>query len=169
MRARLPVPHSPPTFYRNFIRLLWISFLVEEKTFSKYSYLPLLVIITILQLQLFILLANVLLKKYQKYFIHTIRESRDIVNLKAYLWKIYAVAYPWPIRLRRFLRSKNRSTSWGMGFWDKALERMFHIYIQKVYETSEKFFKIITSSLKMFVKHKIQKRRIKRTDYASSK
>ena len=37
----------PSPLHRHFNRLLWICFPVEEKTFSKYSYLPLLFIITI--------------------------------------------------------------------------------------------------------------------------
>ena len=65
----------PFLLHRNFIRLLLIDF----------SYL--------LQVQLLILLKNVFLKKCST---HTIRQSREIVNLKARLWKIYAVAYPWP-------------------------------------------------------------------------
>ena len=39
---RFPFP-----LHQYFIRLLWICFPIEKKTFSKYSYLPLLVIITI--------------------------------------------------------------------------------------------------------------------------
>ena len=35
------------SLHRHFIRLLWICFPVKKTTFSKYSYLPLLVIITI--------------------------------------------------------------------------------------------------------------------------
>ena len=42
MRAQLPVP-----LHRHFNRFLWICFPIEEKTFSQYSYLPLLVSVTI--------------------------------------------------------------------------------------------------------------------------
>ena len=54
---------------------------------------------------------------------------------------MYAVAYPWPIMCTTFLRIKNLRKSWGMVFWDEAPEKMFHIYIQKVFEQAKIFLK----------------------------
>ena len=44
------------------------------------------------------------------------------------------------LREHRFLRCKNRS---DVGFWSEAPEKMFYIYLQKVFETSYKLIEII--------------------------
>ena len=76
-------------------------------------------------------------------------------------WHIHGL-----LREHRFLRCKNRN---DVGFWSEAPEKMFHIYLQKVFETSYKFFEIIPSSRKILVKRKNQYRCIKRTEDASYK
>ena len=57
------------------------------------------------------------------------------------------------LREHLFLRCKNRS---HVGFWSEAPEKMFDIYLQKVFETSYKLIEVITSSRKILVKRKNQ-------------
>ena len=43
-----------------------------------------------------------------------------------------------------------------VGFWSEAPEKMFDIYLQKVFETSYKLIEVTTSSRKILVKRKNQ-------------
>ena len=140
--------NSPFSLHRHFIRLLWICFPVEKKTFSKYSYLPLLVIITITTIYII-----------NKQFSQKMFDS----NHQTFTWRCHfenllvknvcSGIFHGILREHRFLRCKNRK---DVGFWSESPEKMFHIYLQKVFETSYKFFEIITSSWKILVKRKNQ-------------
>ena len=139
--------NSPFSLHRHFIRLLWICFPVEKKTFSKYSYLPLLVIITITTIY-------IINKQFsQKNFYSNHQTVTWRCQFESLLVKMHTVAYLRPFKGTPFLRCKNCS---HVGFWSEAPEQMFHIYPQKVFETSFKFLEIITSSRKILVKRKYQ-------------
>ena len=76
-------------------------------------------------------------------------------------WHIHSL-----LREHRFLRCKNPK---DLGFWSKAPEKIFHIYLQKVFETSYKFLEVINSSQKIYVKRRNQQRCIKLTEDTSYK
>ena len=137
--------NSPFSLHRHFIRLLWICFPVEKKTFSKYSYLPLLVIITITTIY-------IINKQFSRKMFYSNHQT-VMKHVKAFLWKMYAVGHPWPIKGTPFLRCKNHS---NVGFWSKALEKMFHIYLYNIFETSYKLIEIINLGRKILVKRKNQ-------------
>ena len=63
-------------------------------------------------------------------------------------WHIHGL-----LREHHFLRCKNCS---NVGFWEEAPEKMFRIYLQKVFEISYKFLEIITFSRKILEKRKNQ-------------
>ena len=121
--------NSPFSLHRHFIRLLWICFPVERKTFSKYSYLPLLVIITIITIYIInkrFSQKNVLFKPSDSHVTLSFWKPSCETCMQ---WHIHGL-----LREHRFLRCKNCS---DVGFWSEAPEKILHIYLQKVFEKAK--------------------------------
>ena len=115
MRLNFPFP-----IHRHFIRLFWICFPLNEKTFSKYSYLPLLVIITITT----ILFNNIINKRFsQKMFYQTVTwrcqfETLLVENVCSGISMAY---YGYNV----FWDKKNRRISWDVRSWDETPGKCF--------------------------------------------